>query len=449
MTDFDDYASDLGLRHLGSGFNDVVAFIFDSPREFNINAQYSDITPDKILEVKQFGFSFNQKSYNNSRFLGEGADPSVLSIGQISITANLKTSLFQNDMGWVTPVFANIWHKAGSSWWGTSTAAAGNLIENANIGDTTLVTDNVSDFSNLATPFTLSIITDVGTPENVSVTSVNKANRTLTLSAGTLYAHNENEATLVCFQNNNSFKPDTEPAFSLLSLREGLLAPCLINKISFEASVGQDVGIDIEVKSLGVYRDKQIDLKLNMQSLINGYSTVNNPMRIINGTNVKLQLSTYNSGTFGLPTALGDNLFAGFQGLSIPDFVVTGFSLTIDNQLKEIYSAHSLKSDVQSRRRENAYPYALQSEGRLITGKITYKSPIDFFSNLEKLAGPSSINGGGLIVDFGNFKITLSELAWEPSSGEGNMESQTRTINFTAVSETRNSMPALEFTSQV
>ena len=85
MIDFEDYSSNLGLRHLGSGFNDVVAFIFDSPREFNLNAQYSDITADKILEVKQFGFSFNQKSYNQARFLGEGADPSVLSIGQISL----------------------------------------------------------------------------------------------------------------------------------------------------------------------------------------------------------------------------------------------------------------------------------------------------------------------------------------------------------------------------
>lgn len=449
MSDFDVYASNLSLRHLGSGFNDIVAFIFDAPREFNLNAQYSNITPDKILEVKQFGFNFNQKSYNQNRFVGEGADPSVLSIGQISISANLKTVLFENDMGWVTPVFANIWYKTGSSWWGTSTAAAGNLVENASVGDTTLVTDNVSDFSNLATPFALSIITEVGTPENVSVTSVNKANRTLTLSAGTTYAHNTGEATLVCLQNNNSFKPDTEPAFSLLSLREGLLAPCLINKISLNASVGQDVSVDLEIKSLGVYRDKQIDLNTNRQLLIDGYSSVNNPMRVVNGTNVKIQLSAYNSGTFGLPTALGDNLFTGYQGLTIPDFVVTGISLTIDNQLKEIYSAHSLKSDVQSRRRENAYPYALYSEGRLITGKISYRSPIDFFSNLEKLAGPSSINGGGLIIDFGNFKITLNELAWEPSSGDGNMESQTRTINFTALSETRNSMPSLEFTEQV
>jgi hypothetical protein len=123
-------------------------------------------------------------------------------------------------------------------------------------------------------------------------------------------------------------------------------------------------------------------------------------------------------------------------------------SLTIDNQLKEIYSNHSLKSNVQSRRRENAYPYALYSEGRLITGKIKYRSPIDFFANLERLAGPSSINGGGLTIDYGNFKITLSEIAWEPSTGESNLESLNREINFTMLSENRNSMPSLEFSEQ-
>lgn len=449
MSTFDEYASNLGIKHLGSGFNDIVAFVFDSPREFNINAGYSSISGSSILEVKQFSFALKQKSYNQERFVGEGADPSVLSIGQISLSANLKTVLFQNDMGWVTPVFANIWHKTGSSWWGTSLSAAGNLIENATIGDTTLITDNISDFSNLATPFSLSIVTDTETPENVTVSSVNKSNRTLTLSSGTTAAHTANQSTLVTFPNNDNFKPDTEPAFSLLSLREGLISPCLINKITIDSNAGQDVEIEIEIKGLGIYRDKQIDLAQNRQALINSYADVNQPLRVLNGFNVKIQLSTYNSGTFGLPTALGDNLFSGYQGLGIADFVITGISLTVDNQLKEIYSSHSLKSDVQSRRRENAYPYALYSEGRIITGRITYRSPIDFFSNLEKLAGPSSINGGGLIIDYGNFKITMNELAWEPSSSEGNMETQTRTINFTALSETRNSMPSLEFSEQV
>jgi hypothetical protein len=446
MTDFQEHSSNLSLPHLGSGFTDLVAFIFDSPREYNINASYTDVTKDNILEVKSFSFNFNQKSYNQNRFLGEGADPSVLSLGQVSLGGSLKTILFQNEMGWVMPVFANIWHKTANSWWGTGLAAAGNLLQNLSIGTTVLFTNNVSDFSNLTTPFTLSLITDTETPENVTVSSVVKSSRRLNLSTGVMNVHTATSTTLVNFQNNNSFKPVTEPAFSILSLREGLMAPCLINKITLEANVGQEVEIGIDFKALGIYREKQIDLSQNRQSVIENFAENNNVIRAISGTNVKLQLSSYNSGNFGLPTPLGDNLFSGYQGLDIPEFVITGISLTIDNQLKELYSNHSLNSNVQSRRRENIYPYALYSEGRIITGKIKYRSPIDFFSNLERLAGPSSINGGGLIIDFGNFKITMNELAWEPSSSEGNMESQTREINFTMLSETRNSMPSLQFT---
>ncbi|MEY4332098.1 MAG: hypothetical protein RLZZ196_836 [Bacteroidota bacterium] len=448
MSDFNDYASSLGIANLGGNFTDVIAFIFDSPREFNINANFDSIQTNKILEVKSFKLDLNQKSFNQSRYLGEGADPNTFSVGQISINGNLRTNLFQNDMGWVTPIFASIWHKTASSWWGTSTAAAGNLITSVVAGATSLETDNISDFSNLTTPFNLAIITDTETPENAVVTSVNKSTRTLTLQSALGNDHTAYENTLVCFQNNNSFKPETEPSFSLLSLREGLLAPCLINKINIEANSGQEVDVSIDFKALGIYRDRQIDLSNNKEQIISNFSSINDPERIINGTNVKLQIASANSGNFGLATALGDNLFSGFQGLDFTDFVVTGISLTIDNQLKEIYSNHSLKSNVQSRRRENVYPYALYSEGRTITGKIKYRSPIDFFSNLERLAGPSSINGGGLTIDYGNFKITMNELAWEPSSGESNLESLTREINFTMISETRNSMPPLEFSEQ-
>lgn len=444
-----EYSSNLSIPHLGSGFNDIVAFIFDSPKEFNLNASYNDINYQNILEVKSFSFNFNQKSTNQSRYLGQGAEQSVLSIGQISIAGNLKTNLFQNEMGWVMPVFANIWHKTKESWWGTSTAAAGKLIQDVFSGDNFLQTDNISDFSNLATPFILNIITDTETPENVIVSSVDKTTRTLNLESSLANDHSKNDTTIVNLQNNNNFKPNTEPSFSLLSLREGLLSPSLINKITIDANSGQDVDVDIEFKSLGIYRNRQIDLSQNRQTVIENFSKTNKVLRKINGTNVKLQLSSCNSGTFGLLTALGDNLFSGFQGLDIPEFTITGISLTIDNQLKEVYTNHSLSFNPQIRRKENYYPFALYSEGRTISGKIKYKSPINFFSNLERLAGPSSINGGGLIVDYGNFKITMNEIAWEPSSGDGNMESQTREINFTMISETRNAMPTLEFSSQV
>ena len=51
-----DNASGLGIPQLGSGFTDVIAFVFDSPRETSLNATASDIVPKNILEAKSFRF---------------------------------------------------------------------------------------------------------------------------------------------------------------------------------------------------------------------------------------------------------------------------------------------------------------------------------------------------------------------------------------------------------
>lgn len=449
MSTFSDNYSSLGIPHLGSGFNDILAIVLDSPRETSIDSSASDITSSNIIQVNSFSFSLNQTSVDGSRFVGEGADQSMLSIGQISISATAKTLLMQNDFGWVLPVFNRIWDRTKYSIWGTPTAIKANLESNISAGANSLVVDNISDFATLPTPFLLKIIPETETAENVYVSSVNKSNKTLTLSTSTAYLHSSSETQVATLPNNSNFAPEREPAFSLYSLREGMLSPCLVDKLTITANVNDDVNIDIAFKGLNIYRDRQIDLKNKRNEIINAFSSLDSPGRALSGTNVKVSLSSSNSGTFGLPTALGDQLFAGFQGLGIPDFVITGITLTINNQLKEIYSLHSINRNTQLRRRENTYPYALYSEGRTVSGTIRYKSPIDFWSVLEKLAGPSSINGGGLIIDFGNFKITMQELAWQPSTSEGDMNSQTREINFTMISETRNSMPNLEFSSQV
>jgi hypothetical protein len=444
----EDYSSN-GISHLGSGFNDILAIVLDSPRETSLNSDASDISESNIIQVSSFSFNLNQNSVDNIRYLGEGADQSMLSIGQISIAATAKTFLMQNNFGWVLPVFNRIWDRTKYSIWGTPTAIKANLSTNVSAGANTLVVDNISDFATLPTPFLLKIIPETENAENVYVTTVNKSNKTLSLSTSTAYPHTAEQTQVATLPNNTNFAPEREPAFSLFSLREGMLSPCLVDKITITANVNEDVSVEIDFKALGVYRDKQIEMKEQRQQIVNAFSSLDSTSRIINGTNVKLSLSSANNGNFGLPTALGDQLFAGFQGLDIPGFVVTGITLNINNQLKEIYSLHSINRNIQLRRRENTYPYALYSEGRIISGTIRYKSPIDFWNVLERLAGPSSINGGGLSIDFGNFKITINEIAWKPSTSNSDMTSQTREISFTMISETRNSMPNLEFSNQV
>lgn len=444
-----DNASGLGIPQLGSDFTDVIAFVFDSPRETSLNATASDIVPKNILEAKSFRFNIEQKSVSGNRYAGEGADQANLSIGQVSLRGTLNTVLMQPISGWVTPLFSLIWDRTRLSWWGTATACQGNLISSVGIGATILITDNISDFAALPTPFNLKILSDTETPEELSVSTVIKSNRYLYLNSSCSTAHTVAATTLSSLPYNTIYGPIREPAFSLMSLREGLITPCLINKLNIEANAGQDVEINIDFNGLNIFRDKQIDLMSRRQALIGEIFKIHDPTRIVNGLNVKLSLSTANTGNFGLATALGDPIMSGFQGQEISDFVIVGVSLNIENNLKEVYTAHSINLNVQKRRRENSYPYALVSEGRTISGKIRYRSPIDFWSNLERIAGPSSINGGGLQIDFGNFKITMNEIAWQPSTGDGDMQTQTREIGFTMVAETRNEMPLLEFSEQV
>ena len=447
--DFSVDNSGLAIPHLGSGFQDLVAFIFDSPRETSLNATAADIQEKNIIEAKYFSFNVEQKSVSGTRYAGEGADQANLSVGQISLKGNLKTPLMQPRSGWVTPLLATIWDRTRLSWWGTATACQSNLITNAGIGATFLTINNISDFAALPTPFNLKFLSDTETFEEISVISVDKTKRNLYLSSTCSYTHTVSNTIISTLPYNTTYGPEREPAFSLLSYREGLIAPCLINRITLESSADQEVEINIDFNGLQIFRSKQIDFSSQRNNLIDGAFKLHDPSRIIKGFNLKLTSSSFNSGTFNLPTQMDDPLISGFQSQDFNDFIITGFSLTIDNNLREVYTAHSLNSNVQKRRRENSYPYALVSEGRTISGKIRYRSPIDFWANLEKIAGPSSINGGGLIIDFGNFKITMNEIAWQPSTSNSDMNSINREISFTMVSETRNSMPKLEFSDQV
>jgi len=301
----------------------------------------------------------------------------------------------------------------------------------------------------LPTPFNLRILSETETPETISVVNVHKSSRTLMMNSAVSYAHTVNNTTLSSLPYNTVQAPTREPAFSLLSLREGLLSPCLIDKFSIEANFNQPIKLNIDFKALRIYRDKQIDLYASKESLKSQIFKIHDPTRIVNGTNVKVYLSSAETGTFGLAAPLGDPILSGFQGLQIPEFTITGITLTINNQLKEVYTAHSINRNIQSRNRENQYPYSLVSDGRIITGTIRYRSPIDFWSNLEKITGPSSVNGGGLTIDFGNFKIVMSEIAYQPSTGNGDMQTQNREISFTMLSETKNGMPILLFSDQV
>jgi hypothetical protein len=111
--------------------------------------------------------------------------------------------------------------------------------------------------------------------------------------------------------------------------------------------------------------------------------------------------------------------------------------LTIVSLYKNIYNPVSFKSSIDKNNIEkNLLPYAYYSTGRSISGNITYSSPIKPWLFAEKLSGPSSINNGGIIFDFGPFKLELPEIIWSTQSSESSMEQvHQKRVNWSVVSK--------------
>ena len=263
-------------------------------------------------------------------------------------------------------------------------------------------TDNIADFAALTVPFSASFVKEGTIVETVIVTAASKQTRTLTIGA-TTSSHDSN--TLISARPNYTGGPTREPAFSLVSLREGVFAPCLVNKITIEANVDTLVESDVEFASLSLLRGYQAPLRA-IRGTVQSKVAHAPPVRVIEGYAVRISSISAAQGTFGLSAALGDDLFAGWQGLRLESVIVSGISITVDNNLTETWTAHSLDFTNPTRQRRNTHPFALFSGGRTISGKIRYRAPIDPWIVAERLSGPSSLAGGGLVVDYGSFKIT-------------------------------------------
>ena len=432
------------------GYSDLLAIVRDAPRETDTDATAASIQSDYLIAAESLSLRLEQSSAPQARRAGEGADPNAFVVGQATIRATIKMPLRVNATGYVDWAFAALWDAALLARWGTASAALGRIAsatpsQEVAIGVTSMVTDNIADFLPITTPFQLAILAQAGsgeTSETVTVTGVNKSTRTLTFSSGTTRVHTPN-ATLLAARISTGAAPTREPTFTLFSLREGMFSPCMVNKIILDADAESGVSVTVEFAALRLWRAQQIDLRAQQQSILTAFSR-SVPSRKLDPMLIQIRSESANAGAFGLADATDHPLFAGFQGLSLSS-TVTGFSITIDNQLQEVYTAHSLATDPAVRQMENSLPFALVSQGRKVSGTMRYKSPIAPWTLAERLAGPSSINGGGLEVDYGDFVIRLPELAWSPSTSEGDVKSdQTRELQWTLLSENYDVFPELE-----
>jgi len=446
--------NDLRSQYSSLGFNPGYYDLLVMDRNVSLEPDYyfnfNNLDYNKILNVENLEFSFSQEATNFTRLAGEGADPNNFGLGKADFSASFNMLLKVPSTGYVDFGFANIWDCATLAYKGTGNSATGRLINNNNpvgVGTTFIHVDNIADFAALPTPFSLQFKKFSGTAstETKTVTSIDKANRRLYFSSGTAYTHVLSN-TFVWAKPTN---PGTnrEPTFSLVSLFQGLMSGCLVNKLTLDIKPGEDIDVNVELKFTNVDRKYQIDAFDNFETLdanISKYKV----QRAANGSEVRINNTSFTAGGFGLTNAYGHPFFQGFVGLGMTSFLVKEMTITIDNQLEPVYGLHSISDDVHIRRRENLKPYALVSNGRKIEGVIKYLSPIAPWTLAEKLSGPSSINNGGIEVDVGTFKISFTEVVWSGSKASSPLsDNQTKEIKFSVATEKLETNPVLNFSS--
>ena len=443
MNDLSNQYSALGFN---PGYYDLLILDRVNSTEPGFEYDFNTIDTNFLLNAENLNFSFAQESLNYQRLAGEGADPNNFGLFKSEFSASFNMFLRASSTGFIDFGFASLWDAATLAYQGTGNALAGKILSSNNtvgIGTTFIRVDNISDFKSLTTPFNLTFKKFTGSElsETVSVTSINKANRTLFFSAGTARTH-----TIASTYVQAGLAVTTRnPAFNLVSLFQGLLSGCLVDKISINVKPGQEIEANVDLKFLNINRQYQIDVSNNFDTLASNVSKYK-VFRSLQGSEVRINNTSFTAGGFGLTTnAFGNPFFQGFQGIGTTSFLVQEFTLTLENQLEPVYSLHSIHPDKFVRFRENLKPYALVSNGRKIEGTIKYISPISPYALAEKLAGPSSINNGGIEIDFGVFKITFDEVVWSGSKASSPLsDSQTKEIKFSVVTEKLNKIPSLD-----
>jgi len=443
MNDLSNQYSALGFN---PGYYDLLILDRVNSTEPLFEYDFGSIDTNFLLNVENLNFSFAQEALNYQRLAGEGADPNTFSLSKSDFSASFNMLVKASSTGYIDFGFASLWDAATLAYQGTGNAIVGKIISTnstVGIGTTFVTVDNISDFKCLTTPFnvTFSKFTGTETSETKTVTSINKTSRTLFFSSGTAHTH----TVASTFLKAGLASTTRNPTFNLVSLFQGLLSGCMVDKISISAKPGQDIEANIDLKFLNVNRQYQIDVNNNFDTLASNVAKYK-VYRGLQGSEVRINNTSFTAGGFGLTTnAYGHPFFQGFQGIGTTSFLVQEFTLTLENQLEPIYTLHSINPDRYVRFRENLKPYALVSNGRKIEGTIKYLSPISPYTLAEKLAGPSSINNGGIEVDFGVFKITFDEVVWSGSKADSPLsDSQTKEIKFSVVTEKLNKIPTLD-----
>ena len=430
-----------------TGYFDVIALSREFTTNPYMNLDFGNLDSNYLFSVENFTIDYKQSAEYDSRLAGEGANPSTFFISNSEFSASFTIPLRAESWGYVDFVFAALYDFFIEGYKGSPTALIGRF--NAHnpstigIGTSVLYIDNIADFMSLPTPFTAKIkVDDSSIIETVTVNSYSKRASSVSLSAGISTAFSRSSGFLWAYPTNS----EREPSFNLFSLKQGLLAGCLVDKISLTFRPGESIVARVDIKILDVDRSYQTNMVSNFETILQAYLK-RKPSFVLNGRNLRIYKSVPDYGFFGLGSLIENNFFHGYQQSELQNMFINEVNLELSNNLKPIYSLGSKHHDRVQRLNKNFFPFAYYSEGRKISGSIKYTGPIKPWSIAEFLAGPSVVNNGGITLDMGPAKIELPEVVWSTENSTYDMTStEMKSVNFAVVTQNYDFNPVLKST---
>jgi hypothetical protein len=433
---YNNFSSHLYTPAFEAGYYDIFALSREFGEDPDFNLSFSNINTNYLFSIDNFNIQGAQDSDAGERYAGEGANPNTFQLGPKEYNVSFTYPFKVDSWGYLDFSLAAFFDYCIEAFKGSPTSFIGRFTSDnsstISAGTTQLYIDNIAEFMGLSVPFQAKIKSDTSTSYDlVTVTAVDKANRLLTIGGGVNAAFARDTSYISANPQSNG----KEASFSLFTLKQGLLSGCLVEKFAINFVPGEQIVAYIDLKVLNVDRTYQVQMYNNFATIVQNYFK-KKPSYILNGYNVRVYKSAPEYGLFGLGGILDSKLFRGFQQSQLDSIYVTEMSISIENNLKPVFTLNSKSSDKKINSFKNSLPYAYYSEGRKISGSITYTGPIKPWAMVEFLSGPSSINNDGITFDMGPIKLELPEVVWSTESEEhSRMDYQKGKVNFSVATQ--------------
>ena len=412
-----------------------------------VNFNISDFDPYFYLSVSDYEVIYANAADTETRYTGEGPSPTTFELKPYEIRIKFSMPIRVNSNGYTNLGFDLLYNYGIYGFYGSKTKIIGRYKSSTpttpiTSGATSIVVDNIVDFLDLNTPFSIKIYSDdyTETAETVNVSSVNKSTKTLSLASSTSYTHTPYKSFVSVNTTPISNFPNT---FSILSLREGLFTDCLVDKIVFNIKPDSSIVAQFEIVALTVNGQFQVNARDNFSNVLTQLKKYR-PYHVISGANFRITPYENSTGDYGMGDVKDQTFMHGFRGLDLTNFFINDVSFEINNNLEPSYTLKSRSSVTSENLSENLLPFAYASKGRKVESTINYTSSINPYLLFDKIAGPNSLNGGGLIYDFSKFSATFHEIAYSPGDTSSNMDDNVKkSLKWTMMTGNLNYVPSI------